>query len=95
MPHEAPPGSRRAFLLGRVRAARRVARIGEACLARAGVHCRSCGDACAEGAIRFRPVPRRAPLPEVDGGRCTCCGECVAVCPAAAIALDPEAADAG
>jgi ferredoxin-type protein NapF len=95
MPPAAPPTSRRAFLLGRARATRRVALIGDACLARAGVHCRSCGDACPESAIRFRPLPRRVPVPELLAVRCTGCATCVPVCPAAAITLGAEAARAG
>ncbi|MEZ1376663.1 ferredoxin-type protein NapF, partial [Enterobacter hormaechei] len=34
-----------------------IATIGEACLALAGIHCRSCQDACEPAAIRFRPAP--------------------------------------
>lgn len=67
------------------------ARIGAGCLARNGVTCFSCRDACPETAIRFRPVLGGA-HPELDVSRCTGCGACVGVCPVAAIALAvPEA----
>jgi ferredoxin-type protein NapF len=76
-----------------------VAAIGAACLARANVVCRTCGDACAEGAIRFPPAPGRVAVPHLDAAACTGCGACVAVCPAEAItvasASTPVAADAG
>jgi len=64
-----------------------MAGIGDACLARRGVVCQSCGDACAEGAIRFRPALGRVPILVFDADRCTGCGDCVEVCPVAAIAL--------
>lgn len=64
-----------------------VAGIGGDCLARAGIHCRSCGDACPEAAIRFRPRLGAPPLPEVGPARCTGCGACVEVCPAGAVSL--------
>jgi ferredoxin-type protein NapF len=61
--------------------------IGEACLARKDVVCRTCGDVCAATAIRFRPQLGGSALPEVDPSRCTGCGGCVAPCPARAIAM--------
>jgi len=63
------------------------ARIGDACLARRGVVCRSCGDRCEARAIRFRLAPRGVAQPELDSGPCTGCGACVAVCPASAITM--------
>jgi ferredoxin-type protein NapF len=89
----APPRSRRAFLLGRAAFGRASATIGDACLARQGVLCRSCGDACPAAAIRFRPGG--VPTPEVLAGRCTGCGACLPACPAAAITIRAEAGDAG
>lgn len=71
-----------------------VAAIGADCLARAGIHCQSCGDACPEAAIRFRPRTGGPPLPALAPDRCTACGDCVAVCPAGAVSLVArEAAD--
>lgn len=61
--------------------------FGEKCMARGNVVCRTCGDACAAAAIRFRPRLGGAALPEVDGEKCTGCGACVAPCPVAAITL--------
>jgi ferredoxin-type protein NapF len=61
--------------------------IDDTCLARRGVVCRSCGDACAAGAIRFSPQLGGSALPEVEASRCTGCGGCVAPCPARAIVM--------
>ncbi len=40
------------------------AQIDDHCLARAGIHCRSCEDACEPAAIRFRPHPGGPSLAE-------------------------------
>lgn len=61
------------------------AEIGDTCLARRQVECRICGEQCGEDAIRFRPQPGGISLPELDAGRCTGCGACVASCPSRAI----------
>jgi ferredoxin-type protein NapF len=63
------------------------AQIASTCMAHADTVCRSCGDACMEAAIRFRPRLGGAALPEVDGEKCTGCGACVAPCPVKAITL--------
>lgn len=60
-----------------------------ACLARAGIYCRSCGDACLEQAIRFTPQIGSIPVPEIDPSRCTGCGACMAGCPGEAVSLRP------
>ena len=65
-------------------------RAGAACLPRRGIECRICGEACAIGAISFRPQPGGPARPHVDAARCTGCGHCLPACPAAA--LVPEAA---
>ena len=61
------------------------ARIAASCLAQQEVVCRSCGDACGESAIHFRPRLGGAARPELEAARCTGCGACVAVCPVHAI----------
>lgn len=63
------------------------AAIGDACLARANVVCRTCGDACEPRALRFRPRLGAAARPEIDIDACTGCGACVAVCPAGAVTV--------
>ena len=64
-----------------------VARIGDECLARQKVVCRTCGERCEAGAIAFGPQLGGVPLPRLDTERCTGCGECVADCPTRAIAM--------
>lgn len=61
--------------------------IRDSCLAKAGIHCQSCQDACEPKAISFRYSVGHVPLPEVDIDSCTGCGACVAVCPQDAIEL--------
>lgn len=63
--------------------------IGDPCLAMQGVVCSSCRDACPEQAICF-PVVASVPIPSVDDNRCSGCGACVSVCPAAAIVVHPR-----
>lgn len=75
----APPAAATAF-------SHRAAILAEDCLAAAGVHCQSCGDACPEAAIRFRPRIGGPPLPELSVPACTGCGACIATCPAGAVA---------
>jgi ferredoxin-type protein NapF len=65
-----------------------IAAITSACLARRGVACMTCRDACPTGAIRFT-LARGGALPVLNGEACTACGDCAAVCPAGAITL-PE-----
>jgi ferredoxin-type protein NapF len=63
------------------------ARIGDACLTRRGVECRSCADQCESIAIRFRPTVGCVAQPALDAGSCNGCGACYRVCPAQAITL--------
>jgi len=61
--------------------------IRDNCLAKAGIHCQSCQDACDSEAIRFHYSAGHVPLPDVKSDSCTGCGACVAVCPQDAIEL--------
>ncbi|MFV3127173.1 4Fe-4S dicluster domain-containing protein [Niveispirillum sp. KHB5.9] len=70
-------------------AAPMLAAIADTCLAENGAYCRTCGDACAQDAIRFRLMPRGRSRVDVDADRCTGCGDCLAPCPAGAISLAP------
>lgn len=72
---------------------RAAAVLGEGCLARRGVMCQSCGDACPERAIRFRPARGAAPQPTVTQD-CTGCGACVSACPADAVTVRPDLQEA-
>lgn len=62
------------------------ARVGTACLARRGVVCQACRDACETQAIRFAPAAVPA-APRIDPERCSGCGACVGACPVDALAL--------
>jgi ferredoxin-type protein NapF len=64
-----------------------IAVISDACLARAGVTCMSCRDACSRDAIRLRPRIGGPFQPEVIASVCTGCGDCIAPCPSHAITL--------
>ncbi|MEI2736335.1 MAG: 4Fe-4S dicluster domain-containing protein [Rhodoblastus sp.] len=77
--------SRRSLFV-RPQRAQPVAVIGEACLANAFVVCRSCGDACPERAIGFRPRLGAPEHPFVTAA-CNGCGACVSSCPVSAIAM--------
>jgi ferredoxin-type protein NapF len=66
-----------------------VAAIGPACFASRGIVCQSCGDACPESAIRFRPRLGGPAVPELSADRCSGCGACIAGCPAGAITAQP------
>jgi len=68
------------------RAARDAVEITVACLVHAGIACMTCRDVCPELAISMRPRMGGPFLPELDEAACTGCGECVAHCPADAIA---------
>lgn len=82
--------SRRAFLSARRHPAAEqgvAVAISPACLARRGVECRVCGDACDSGALRFAPQRGGIAQPVLDLARCTRCGDCVGPCPVGAISV--------
>lgn len=60
------------------------------CLAFAQVVCRTCGEHCPVGAIRFPPVVGGVAHPLVNTATCTGCGACYAPCPKQAIRLVEE-----
>jgi ferredoxin-type protein NapF len=64
-----------------------VARIGDGCLTRRAVVCRSCGESCEAGAIRFRLAPGAVACATLDPSLCNGCGACVAPCPVNAITV--------
>lgn len=84
----APLPGRRRFLFGRAPAPR-PAVVGEGCLERSGIVCRACGDACDRNAIHFLALAAGHATPVIDPARCDGCAQCLPVCPAAAIALEP------
>jgi len=70
------------------------AAIGGNCLAMNRVDCQACRDVCQPMAIRFRPQRGGPFRPSLDEAACTGCGACVAVCPASAVSMVPNAVEA-
>lgn len=64
-----------------------VVEIGDSCLAKNGVVCRSCGEACGERAIRFPPRVGGVAEPRLERALCSGCGSCIGVCPVQAVSL--------
>lgn len=60
------------------------------CLAEQGVVCRTCGESCEVGAIRFLPRPGGVFPPRLEADACTGCGACLADCPTQAMSLRPH-----
>lgn len=65
--------------------------VGDGCLSRRGIACRSCGESCPASAIRFRLSIGGRADPQIDAAACTRCGACVTVCPAATIQIEEAA----
>jgi NAD-dependent dihydropyrimidine dehydrogenase PreA subunit len=65
----------------------RIVAFAEHCLAQQNVVCRSCAEICEHDAIRFSPRLGGAALPVLNHDRCTGCGDCLPICPNAALSL--------
>lgn len=63
------------------------ARFNDKCLSERGVVCRACGDVCEMRAIRFKLAVGGMELIEFNASACSGCGECVHLCPVAAIEM--------
>jgi ferredoxin-type protein NapF len=61
--------------------------INDSCLTRQQVVCRTCGEHCDAGALRFTPQLGSVAVPQLDTDRCSGCGDCLANCPTQAIAM--------
>ncbi|WP_317623119.1 ferredoxin-type protein NapF [Thiohalomonas denitrificans] len=68
-----------------------IAHIDGNCLAKRGVICRTCGEQCQHGAIRFRLAVGGVALLQFDASACNGCGACVAPCPTGAVAVRKSA----
>ncbi len=60
------------------------------CLARRGVECRVCGDACDARALRFVPALGGIAQLQLLAERCTGCGDCQPTCPVQALTMVPR-----
>ncbi len=63
--------------------------IGSSCLVQQKVVCRTCGERCETGALRFRLEKGGVATPQLDLDLCNGCGMCVADCPTRAITVSP------
>lgn len=63
------------------------AAIAPSCLALKQVVCRTCGESCPVGAIRFRISVGAVARPEVDPAACNGCGACYGPCPVSAVTI--------
>jgi ferredoxin-type protein NapF len=63
----------------------------ETCLSINKITCRSCGDHCDTGAIRFQLQVGGSAIPIIQHDRCTGCGACVFICPSQSLEIKPLA----
>lgn len=68
-----------------------IAALGDTCLLRNGVFCRSCTDTCDYDALHFNLRARPIGAIAVDSESCTGCGACVSICPVDAVTLKSPA----
>lgn len=68
--------------------------IAPSCLTLKQVVCRTCGESCPVGAIRFRISVGAVARPEVDPVACTGCGACYGSCPVFAVTIGEILAEA-
>lgn len=68
--------------------------IASSCLAQKQVVCRTCGEVCPVGAIRFNLSIGAVARPEVDPEACTGCGACYGPCPVSAVTIGEILAEA-
>ncbi|MCE0801872.1 ferredoxin-type protein NapF [Buttiauxella sp. S04-F03] len=61
--------------------------IGDNCLAKNSIECRSCQDTCDTQAISFRPSLQGIAQPLLNHTDCTACGACISGCPVSAIKM--------
>ncbi|PVZ68984.1 ferredoxin-type protein NapF [Pelagibaculum spongiae] len=66
------------------------AKIGEDCLPRRGVICRSCSECCESAAIQFSWAESGVALPQLDPSLCNGCGACVSACPVNVITISSQ-----
>ncbi len=61
--------------------------ISDACLAKRGIVCSSCGEQCEAEALQMKMAAGGVALPQVSIKSCNGCGACVGVCPVNAIVI--------
>ncbi len=66
-----------------------IATISDECFSERGVICRSCAEVCENRAIRFHQVVGGITHVLMNTESCNGCGECVSICPANAITIQP------
>ncbi len=65
-----------------------IAKVTNKCLGYQQTMCRSCGEICEKGAVKFSIAPKGISIPTIESEQCNGCGACVAICPTQAIAVN-------